>query len=478
MKVSHWSEPLSKEFLDLDKKVLNELRKWQVLEMIFENLTHVFIGGYNARTTSTIQLDKEPPLVLKEYVRTSEIKGLWRWWFRACCGGVLWDSGLTDDAKLEELAKKKTHEVLGSTKSTSRFIIHVDTIKAEPSAIDTKLYTKELPPRLKLRGIKVKESKKTKETEDILMCYKPGSLKFRLTVFERPKAKGLGDASNEELGAVIGSLLLALTLNGIGSMTRRGLGSLRVLEVRNDKTGLGRVVKELYDMKTKEEIEKEINDLIQHTRKYFEEFLKCKINEAIKPSNTSIPPFPVLSSDPAIFRLNIEEVVSKGPIDVLEILNRIGKAFMKVEWKRLYNLNSKHPGENIHTWILGLPRSQKPPKNAWGPGIKLGVTGYAGPLRRGEVLSLRRPSAISAKVITQSGNKWFVAIFGFLSRDWPDFSSELFHYSTLRSKGIPVQQLSVLCKNKEPKSLSLKQEFLKCVFDVAYDNVRQLIRGR
>jgi len=60
-------------------------------------------------------------------------------------------------------------------------------------------------------------------------------------------------------------------------------------------------------------------------------------------------------------------------------LAAIAKATLKNEWKRLVHGDVRRPGSDLHTWPLGLPRSQKFPysrKKCGGDGCGKMKTGY------------------------------------------------------------------------------------------------------
>jgi CRISPR type III-B/RAMP module RAMP protein Cmr1 len=61
------------------------VKNFEILTLELRNITPTIIGGYKATTFS-------PSLGIAERFRVSELKGVWRWWFRALAAGALWDA--------------------------------------------------------------------------------------------------------------------------------------------------------------------------------------------------------------------------------------------------------------------------------------------------------------------------------------------------------------------------------------------------
>jgi len=80
---------------------------------------------------------------------------------------------------------------------------------------------------------------------------------------------------------------------------------------------------------------------------------------------------------------------------------------MKSTWKEIDKKRQDFPGSEYHTWILGLPRSQR-------------GTGYIVYINGKEDLSFRRKSAIGINIFENKHRK-FIIIHGFISNDWPVF---------------------------------------------------------
>jgi CRISPR type III-B/RAMP module RAMP protein Cmr1 len=60
------------------------MKGFKILTLRLRNITPTIIGGYKASTISS-------SLGISEDFRVPELKGIWRWWFRALALGALWD---------------------------------------------------------------------------------------------------------------------------------------------------------------------------------------------------------------------------------------------------------------------------------------------------------------------------------------------------------------------------------------------------
>lgn len=212
----------------------------------------------------------------------------------------------------------------------------------------------------------------------------------------------------------LSTLVLSLILGGIGSITRRGLGSLRIKSIRIG--GEAKVEQSLIDIIKKlsvevrqggeqhekparsnlneKELERALKELSQIAVKNAEKIFKIECLH--KDSATDhVPLVPSLHQD----QFNIE-VIECNPD-----LVRIGEVFLKQRWKA--TMYAK--GGSIHTWILGLPRFQKSYGVYTGYGIKTNK----------EYDPKRRISAIGIRIFCSSENKHFAIMYGFLSEDWP-----------------------------------------------------------
>ena len=188
-------------------------------------LTPVFLGGSNPRS-------------LDNLFRAPSIKGMLRFWFRAILGGVF---NLRDTKKLKE----KEDMYFGSTKARSPFSIWAESISS--SKEDWYL----LPHKAKFPTL----------------AWNPGS-KFRVRLSIRRKV----DHIEEVLKDVFETWVL---LGGIGKRSRRGYGSLWVLNSEP-------IWNPLNFQDFSEKLQGKLNDIWSRWRGYFD----------LQPNRLSSPPFP------------------------------------------------------------------------------------------------------------------------------------------------------------------------------------------
>jgi CRISPR type III-B/RAMP module RAMP protein Cmr1 len=415
------------------------MKKFEVLTLKLSNITPTVIGGYKASTFSS-------SLNVAERFRVSELKGIWRWWFRALAMGALWDArghiGIEEVEKVQE----KVRAVLGSTKASSKFILQAYAEKEGRP----KLPERDVPPRLQILKL-------AKEL-DKLYYYEAGDLKYTLRLLRQPKI----EPGRDELRVGVGSLLMALLFQGVGALTRRGFGAWKVQvgednveeEYRDELKDYVQIVEELNEIKSEEDAMKVVNSLIRLVRNDFLEFMRVPI-EGEKKTNR-IPPYPLVSSNHRFFRFTIKSIKASSPMDLLV---KIGEATMKATWKRHLHppMSPKDPDGRLHTWILGLPRGQEKERH-----------GY---VVKPENFELgRRPSAISIRPLKRlSEAEWLCMVYGFLSKDWPE---TIYHVSPRfgerRVEEIPVRTQRGFLRFNIPSEYD---KFQETVFNTAFDMV-------
>jgi CRISPR type III-B/RAMP module RAMP protein Cmr1 len=385
------------------------VKNFEILTLELRNITPTIIGGYKATTFS-------PSLRIAERFRVSELKGVWRWWFRALAAGALWDAYGSVN---ENCVKESVRAVLGSTKTSSKFILQTYPKKEEspkPLARDTSL-----PLRLSL--LMRKKDRDKRDIENV-RYYEAGDLEYSLKLFKQPGMELKGD----ELRTGIGSLLTALTFQGVGAITRRGFGAWEI-KVCEDCVGERyageledyiRTIDELNRVKSHEAAREIIKKLVRLASNDFSRFMGVSGAER-SGATKDIPPFPLVSMDSNIFRFSIRYVRASSSMD---LLTKIGVATLKATWKR--RLRRPSHSSEIHTWILGLPRGQKI------------ISRDKGVQKHGYMVDYqipefgRRPSAIAIHPLKRLSNDgWICLLYGFLSRDWPEV---LYHVSLERRR--------------------------------------------
>jgi len=405
----------------------------------FTNSSYLRVGGYNARPYS-IELN------VYEKVRSSKIKGFLRWWTRVLTLGQ--NPSLTNYKDADEEISK----YVGSEKKEfgqSKFFLD---IKYEinkkaieefrnriPEIIDyitnkKKIGNEQLRDlgdvaRIKLISLERKEEKDNpdkyiKRLIEELSLYPPYSITVTLSVYTHKSdfthilASGLIN--------LLGSAILMLIFSGFSAFSARGFAGCKLLDI-NINPKLNDIIKSDL-LKNIYNICKEI--INSRDKKVLEENIKKLIKSLNIKELKSIPNVPTLDSSFKYFQFRVFEV--KQNYSTERILKIINESVMKATWKRLARPDNREaikiPGEGYHTWILGLPRTQR-------------NTGYI-VFRKGEKKeAFRRKSAIGINIF-ENNNKKFVILHGFISNDWPVITKDkqgkeliLKHLSSIHKKG-------------------------------------------
>jgi CRISPR type III-B/RAMP module RAMP protein Cmr1 len=440
---------------DLEKHAEEVTGRQVLAKFKLVNITHARLGGYNARVTSS-------KLGFNEEIRTTSIKGVWRWWLRAALAGAYCDAGQSVDQKRGILT---TREILGSVDRKSSFSL---SLKRGGAGASPQLFQHEVDvPRLYL----ITQGLKGQDKEEQLQVYPPRKLEFEISVVK-------SDAKISASRVAIGSLILALLLGGAGSITRRGFGHFLVdmifanMEVKE----LSDRLKALYAKPKTENLESLRNLIVQSAA----ETLGIA-PRAGSPIETQIPQFPCLCrnhfrAEIHAVKLPIHNVSHENDEDYYErkLLEKIGKSVLKKTWKIIDPRNAaKAPanrqfvkGRQYPTWVLGLPRHAFRNESRHGGPSKV-LTGYAGP-NKGE---LRHPSSISiAPFIELASGKYLATVFGFKSLDWPSIT----HYSYGNVSPYPKKKDTT---RTEELNESNKADQVPKAFDYAFKTVCTYLEG-
>lgn len=370
---------ISKEVIEEAKKRADEyLDSHMIASFALTNITHTRIGGFNARSRSGSYF---------EYPREQSLKGVWRWWLRALLSGT----ALSD-------IEQKVNELLGSSDTPAAFRITLTTNRINQPVYEESL---ENIPRLKLLSMGLQHGQQS-EKEGSLSLYKPSTLELIVNIFS--------DKQRPESMIIIYALILAITFSGVGSITRRGFGKF-AFKIRKCPDNVISVIKSIQSAKKQDELEAALKELIKSaaiaTERIYGE-RKGTVARLLQPA---------LDKDGNYFKL---KVISMGNIcDAAGVLQRIGNATLKSEWKYLKcgrNRSSLFkPGGEFHTWVLGLPRYQQ-------------NSGYEIPSKGNEA---RRSSAILITPHRLNDEQWCAVVLGFKSLDWP---SKIIHKPRLGSR--------------------------------------------
>lgn len=423
------------------------------------NLTHTRIGGYNARPSSK-ELD------LTEGLRTSEVKGIWRWWLRATLAGALWDLGKEPS---ETTIRKMTNEILGSTAAATKFTLASSHVYSGAKEVDdlTKI------PRMRLILMKRQEESQDefniRSIEEKSLC-PPGSLKIALSLYERT-SKPL-DRTTKRIA--LGTFLLALLLHGIGAITRRGFGhfQLEVKQCADELKDYSNSTQAINEARSEKEMQVGLRSLLSSVLEDAKQsLLQESVPSELTPRSSRLPPFPSLSSDPQIFRLRVVDVKAH---DETFLLKKLGEVAMKASWKDSLKGKKKIPlqGGVLDSWILGLPR-----------GVR--GTGYASQVGR-------RSSAIILAPMKKLQQSFLVAIYGFLSFDWPIGRLEWMRKTRGRSEAYQVENISranhLLTTLKCIRDVKVRKRIeecvrqrgearIECAFNLAFDLMERQLTG-
>jgi CRISPR-associated protein Cmr1 len=275
------------------------------------------LGGYDTK------FHKDDPF------RTQSIKGLWRYWLRAYIAGALYEAGKLKCKK--ECASEigyiceKTGNILGSLNSASKFRIIISKISfGEKMYKDTSSAQKMIP--LPLRGW-------------------GKDLYVEIKIEKSPHIEKI-DEYEEKLA--LGSLLTALSLNGVGRRGRRGLGTFSV-EVDGFE---GKFLKDKrinYNM---------LKDLINETLDSARSYLNLRVERV-----SEIPPLDCVSRM-KIDLSHINESITlfnKKEVPIFTVIKVEPKDEKKIENKMVAELQDffyKPWLKKIElAWFLGLPRT-------------------------------------------------------------------------------------------------------------------------
>ena len=302
--------------------------------------------------SSPMSIGSYEPNVTDElwYLRPTSVKGVWRWWARALIAGVLYDRGSLEEKKVVKYVSDVMG--LGSTSESSSYKISV-TVRRRPESSKT---VHDLQ-RYKLLSLARGRPR----------FVEGGRLSLRVDIMRRKEG-------NE---AALWSLLLALTLSGIGKGARRGLGCVDVIALRSSGLKINLIRGQ------------DANSIAELVKRAYESSRRLVLREASR-EPTGIPQLPALSKNAS--RIGVIEGMT---------LSKLHNFFLRS--KRTEVLLGNYRAQDVlrrrrEAWILGLPREQR-------------RTGYL--IREREKVSRR------ASPIILSFHKQFATITTLLSSDWP-----------------------------------------------------------
>ncbi|MCX8199822.1 MAG: type III-B CRISPR module RAMP protein Cmr1 [Sulfolobales archaeon] len=293
------------------------------------NTTPLLAGWYEPRQIDALQ-----------GLRSTEIKGLWRYWARAITAGALYDKGLLVGRKVDGVNKVPSTleakaiscligKIMGlgyvgdSGAEQSRFKIRVEPLVPMRSVI--KVYRKGFRELQRVSLLTIKEG----------LSYIDKGAKFRITVrLERPKFR-----SAEEQALKV--LVLALQLSGVGKGGRRGLGSLDVLTVNGVS-----IPNKLHEL---------IEDVYAAALDIVKAHKECKLEEFSRSLQQTLPPMPSLSKQ-------YFQGVAVSSVSIANISFNDAHSFFLRSHRCRKLTNNPICFDDIRNnqvgWFLGLPREQ------------------------------------------------------------------------------------------------------------------------
>jgi len=271
----------------------------------------------------------------------------------------------------------------------------------------------------------------------------------------------------------IWSYIASLVFGSIGYGSKRGLGSIIVQEIKENpdllkyypelETDLAKLKEIIATLNNddREKIEKKLDELVKQAYEVAKGFKENFKEDSSHIANaTSFPEVPSVIPNGDFFKMKVYPCS-----DPLIALQCISKSTLKNEW--LDTLKKRQPNvdepsgtqpiyrSQLHTWILGLPRSSK------GKGYYLG---------RSKSNPGRRVSAIQFK-LWQNKNKTFVIVYGFLSKDWK--IDKLYHFAG--SKGKWVSREYIVYADGKRFTPQNNNELLSKAFEAAWSFISEIL---
>ncbi|BFH74682.1 type III-B CRISPR module RAMP protein Cmr1 [Sulfurisphaera javensis] len=153
-------------------------------------------------------------------------------------------------------------------------------------------------------------------------------------------------------------LIVGMVFDGIGANSSRGFGSIVIEEIESNciSQELIDIVETIFTATSKANLEKGINVLLSCISKKYSQYFALPDMQTVEP--TKVPSFQ---------SFGYEAIQCRGR--GINCLEKIWKAVLKSEWKKLIRYSDTNCydnkekircwGGNLHTEVLGLPRSQR-----------------------------------------------------------------------------------------------------------------------
>jgi len=402
-------------------------------KLTLEGISPISLGGYDTQMSRRIS-----GIQIEEPFRLSSLKGVWKWWMRAYVAGAAFDSGF-DEEDQKTKTKEIVNNLLGSTKSAS--LIGIKALKITYNLYKIKKW-KEIPrlAQMRIKGIE--------------RCF-ASDLHAEIEIYKRTAL------TYQEERLLFGSLLTALKLGGLGKISRRGFGSLKVTIEKSSETikDLTEIIKCIEQETDLNKLEPYIKVLMKETRNAADELLKTI---KAKPKSV-IPSIPSISLENKLaFSLYLIKPLMRMSVEDLLLI--IGQSTLRaggrIRGSQLYakkaSITAKLTGVeknplNMHVdkplaLFLGLPRKGKTEIK------RLGIkeeTGY--------LTNKRRASPLIFSLLNNNGIISLALIF---SSDWPE--------EQIKWKGVSWKKKDrniIGIKDRKYKSVKLDKDTLRVSFN-------------
>ena len=348
------------------------------------NTTPLLIGWYDPL--------KQDPMGL----RSTEIKGIWRWWARAFIGGALYDNGYLKGVRHKDVYLKPSTE---ETRVVSCFVGHVlglgiassRGVESEasrfsimvmyPNTLRATAYKQKQTPYQRINLLTIKRAVEGLDTGN----------SFEIHI-EKEISK-YSDA--EELALKM--LIIALQFMGVGKGSRRGLGSLDICDIHAYN-----IARPMIPNSIRELIKEVYERCFEIIEKYGRE---CKLSKLPRgEAGGELPPFPIVSRS-SIGGINVTQMYVLKNTTVQHFVD-IHNFFLRSErCRKLFNIPVCYDDlrRSLSAWVLGLPREQR------GTGYRIGSS------------NVSRRASPATMAFHREGNIFgagaFIAMF--MSGDWP-----------------------------------------------------------
>jgi len=336
-------------YIDIYRQLQKQIMEpYKLCEIDVETITPLLIGGYDGRTYHGDTLGSES-------LRVTSVKGVWRWWARALIAAAMVKK-LGRCPRYINVVDSYVSKIFGSTQEQSKYSIVVTPHMLNESSYDVIEKLSKVP-RVSL----LKMRKETKGERFI----KPG-IKFKITVYRTRDTNPIEDQF------AVWALITSLIFDGVGKITSRGFGKVKInrIDGRSDLRELEEARRKLYSSNNHEEVENCLKGIIENAVDKAEkvrEAIGIEINdEDWSALSTHFIEVPLINNG-----LMILEVPSKLFKEYRAALEAIGNASLKLYHKVIKYVKERmnvseakqkayrESGKDIHTWILGLPRSQE-----------------------------------------------------------------------------------------------------------------------